>query len=444
MGRRITVYDNRSGTYEYMSRRELKEAKQIGRQMSLPSGHLSFAEEWKSVSGKWREDTKPIPTFVRSQTEISPEVNAFKTQVAKKMYGYSVSLPDDLKDLPKQFNYVLFENGIWEFVKNEIGIFAYQIDKREFPGLEKYEGTKFKMFVPKIPAQFLFQAISFFRDICDEARSLEAHLFLYWDSIRQNYFFICPLQAVTGVSVNWKLSDEQAKILKAPRYTCVLDIHSHNNMSISFSTTDDQDDVAHRIHAVVARINDLSPSIFLRTGGKDKWNLDIKIEDIFDLQEAKYSDILIPKMVYPPKWKRIIEYFIQNPFRVETRIFPSQFQSRPSESCWGGDIYWGPYDHHPHHRSGFYHQGNLFEEEPAMRSWEVNYALTKLEEDFFPIRREFITEAVEKLAKKFPRENLPVFLREICKTELEYVLKIIQEMLPKEIANPNTGETPNL
>ena len=57
-----------------------------------------------------------------------------------------------------------------------------------------------------------------------------------------------------------------------------MDIHSHNNMNAFFSRTDDRDEKAARVYAVVGRISSFFPEIKVRIANSrsfveiDPWN----------------------------------------------------------------------------------------------------------------------------------------------------------------------------
>lgn len=119
--------------------------------------------------------------------------------------------------------------------------------------------------LPRIPYALMEQAIGLFRTMMNKGkgrRSAEALVHIYWDKQEQRYFIHVPKQAVSCVSVDALLDNEE--LLDSDRYIHYADLHSHNRMPAIFSRTDDRDERATRVYMVVGRLDRYFPELTVR------------------------------------------------------------------------------------------------------------------------------------------------------------------------------------
>ena len=109
------------------------------------------------------------------------------------------------------------------------------------------------------------QALGLFRTMLHNGkgrRPAEALVHIYWDKREHQYFIHVPKQAVSSVSVDALLDNEE--LLDSGRYIHYADLHSHNRMPAVFSKTDDCDERATRVYMVVGRLDRYFPEITVR------------------------------------------------------------------------------------------------------------------------------------------------------------------------------------
>lgn len=111
----------------------------------------------------------------------------------------------------------------------------------------------------KIPKTFLDQIVAFFKAVMKENNgvNLEAQAFVIWNP-EMGYHIRIPEQTVSGSAVSYKWEN-----FVGPNDVVVLDMHSHNNMSAFFSSTDDRDDNGNcTISGVVGKLSTTCEMVF--------------------------------------------------------------------------------------------------------------------------------------------------------------------------------------
>lgn len=251
---------------------------------------------------------------VSTPKQLTAAQIALRDKIAATQFAYTTEVP---AEFTKPVTRILRGDGIWEVIKNGIGLFTYRVEDKEYLGLPTDLTPSFKMLLPKIPAKILYQTISFYKDVCRKFGTKEAHSYVYYDTKKKQYFAICIPQEVSGASVHARTDDKTSKALdENPRFILALDIHSHNNMGAFFSGTDDNDDVTTRCHMTIGRVNIERPDVVLRAGGYKKW-VTIEVTDIFDIES--YTNP-VPYTAYPPHWLRMTQRY-QVP---QTQISPPE------------------------------------------------------------------------------------------------------------------------
>lgn len=173
-----------------------------------------------------------------------------------KIVTYSIE--DVTKHMGNGFVDIVAKDGVYRVTETPIGIFSVQIrDNDELP----YWREGFAFTLPRIPTDILGQIYAFFRYYAQSQCEVMAQIF--WDAERKLYLAHIPKQVVTEVSIDL-LSDNEDRDVYL-NYTCVMDIHSHHDMRAFFSTTDDEDELATRLYAVIGRVS-TRPEMLLRYG----------------------------------------------------------------------------------------------------------------------------------------------------------------------------------
>lgn len=187
------------------------------------------------------------------------------------------------------YQYILAGNGV--FVRAETRFFTalLPVTACTVRGLKPLSHS-FHLHVPRMPARLLDTILSDARRARrpDEGRSTNGlnEVLYQFHHHGQTVHVKKPPQQATAVSVLAPGSNE-ANIL--------CDLHSHGNMSAFFSQTDDADEQAAKLYAVIGKL-DTAPEIRLRVGVYGYW-LSLPITAVFtgngpfkDLQEEKNHD----------------------------------------------------------------------------------------------------------------------------------------------------------
>jgi PRTRC genetic system protein A len=197
-----------------------------------------------------------------------------------------------------KFNtWVVDKKGTYLTVKNRVGEFTAQIEKKDNLGLLSLMEEKYKMYLPKVPESIYYQIQSLFIDIADEMGNAEAYVQVYYDIEKKEYFVFVPEQIVSGASVHYN-NKEGPNVENPERYIYALEIHSHNTMNAFFSGTDDADEKETRFYGVFGKIKDATPEFKLRFVVHGQ-KLLVNTDDVFDFKSSKAS--------YPEKWKENIK-----------------------------------------------------------------------------------------------------------------------------------------
>lgn len=228
----------------------------------------------------------------------------------------------------KPVKYIMSNEGqIFEMRSTDLGDFI--APAKEVKGVEKVE-VGFKLNIPKIPFKLLLQAVSFFRDVCDEFANDEAMLQYWYDTETGEFFAKCLEQTTNKVHVTF-VRDEELET--NPRYILVMDIHSHNNMQAFFSGTDDASEQQTRTYGVVGRLDLPIPEIKFRYSVEGTF-VEVQMHDLFEMptitrkveficdgveEEVAESDLSIfyPQIDYPKEWLEIIEEGKRNARRFD-------------------------------------------------------------------------------------------------------------------------------
>lgn len=150
------------------------------------------------------------------------------------------------------------DGRVYELRKTEMGDFVAPKDN-----VVDFQAVRagFTPALPLIPQSLFQQIISFFRCYMDNGQEFEALAHILWDREQEVFTVYIPPQQVFKARVNAELPRDR---FSEERYLHYADIHSHNSMAAKFSPTDDQDEKATRIYAVVGRLDKFLPEITVR------------------------------------------------------------------------------------------------------------------------------------------------------------------------------------
>ncbi len=221
--------------------------------------------------------------------KLVPKVTA---QSKGKMPAYKGVFPsfEEAEQSGKMIS--LFPSGdgnVYEMRKTEMGRFITPVS--ETNAIRKVRAG-FTPALPLIPAGVLLEILRFFKYMAHKG-SYEALANIYWDKQAEEFVVDIPEQKVSRVSVSSRLSDA----FDSGRYIHYMDIHSHNNMNAFFSKTDDHDEKAARVYAVVGKISGFFPEIKVRIANSRSF-VEIDPSVVFESVAAVRD--------FPEEWKNAI------------------------------------------------------------------------------------------------------------------------------------------
>lgn len=373
---------------------------------------------------------------------LNDKQKALITKLITSMREYTFTSPTN-EQLTKPMTWVIQGNGIWEITKNKIGIFKYQIEDLEFPGLPNKVIPEFQFLLPKIPAKIFLQIISFFRDIYDKYNGAEAHIYIYYDHVKNRYFSICMDQEVSGASAKVKVPEKISIALdENPRFSLVLDLHSHAMMGAFFSGQDDRDDQSLRLHGTLGKIKDIPPAFVLRAGLVNKYGKGTEIEPELLIESYKELDYTYTR--YPACWmNRVNKYTIQtiehlrhfkkeriNQDRWDRCRYKEDFTPYHYDFSYQTDLDYENWVQHESPRLNKGKQLDFFEDES---SWEYKFSkddiakLFWLEPTDIPIDEVEIFTIADEIISSMPEEKLVLFLAAVQANYLDFFPDLIEK-----------------
>ena len=186
----------------------------------------------------------------------------------------------------------LFPSGdgrVYEMRKTEMGRFITPVS--ETNAIQKVRAG-FIPALPLIPAESLFYILRFFKYMAHMG-SYEALANIYWDKQEEKFVIDIPEQTVTPTSVSGKISAEYS----SDRYIHYVDIHSHNNMNAFFSKTDNRDEKAARVYAVVGKISGFFPEIKVRIANS---------RSFVEIDPSVVFESIVSVRNFPKEWKSAV------------------------------------------------------------------------------------------------------------------------------------------
>ncbi len=211
---------------------------------------------------------------------VTPSVTAKKKGIATYK-GAFLSMRDAALS-GKAIVFVPSDDGnVYEVRSNAIGTFVAKADNVSILNRVR---AGFTPALPQIPHKILMQIISFFKSFVSYKSELEALAYIYWSADDKSYYVYIPKQQVSKLSVDSTLPE-----LDESKFTLVMEIHSHNTMRAEFSPTDNKDERATRLYAVIGRLDKFFPDIKVRfcVGGKF---VEIDPNEIFEGIDYEYPN----------------------------------------------------------------------------------------------------------------------------------------------------------
>lgn len=221
--------------------------------------------------------------------KLVPKVTA---QSKGRMPAYKGVFPsfDEAEQAGKMIS--LFPSGdgkVYEMRKTEMGQFITPVS--ETSAIRKVRAG-FTPALPLIPAEILFEVLRFFKYMAYKG-SYEALANIYWDKQAEEFVVDIPEQKVSRASVSGKIS----AAFDSGRFLHYMDIHSHNNMNAFFSKTDDMDEKAARVYAVVGRVSGFFPEIKVRIANS---------RSFIEIDPSVVFESVIAVRDFPEEWKSAV------------------------------------------------------------------------------------------------------------------------------------------
>lgn len=226
--------------------------------------------------------------------KLKPKVTAQSKGINSVAYKGVFATLEDAVSSDKVITFFPSKDGkVYEMRKNEMGGF---ITPSVGCDLLSDVQAGFIPALPLIPFDKLLIIVGFFRKIASDG-SNEALVNIYWDKRNEKFIIDVPKQTVSPVSVESVLSFKYDN----DRYVHYMDIHSHNQMNAFFSQTDNKDEKATRLYAVIGKVNQLYPEIKVRisNGGQhleiDPCIVFEKLNDHFEYAQKWFNQIIVKR-----------------------------------------------------------------------------------------------------------------------------------------------------
>lgn len=242
---------------------------------------------------------------------LKPKVTAQSKGKVSAYKGVFTSMEDAVAS-GKVITFIPARDGkVYEMRQNELGKFI-----TPSTGSDMLNDVKAGFFpaLPPIPYEHLLDVISFFRMMALKG-DYEALVNIYWDKEAENFITDVPEQTVTMVSVDSTANP----IYDNDRFVHYMDIHSHNKMKAFFSETDNKDEKATRVYAVLGNVLNYFPEIKVRiSNGGSFCEIDpgVVFEDFYyntDLASLWYEHIQFADFHDTEKTKKAFAKMINNP-----------------------------------------------------------------------------------------------------------------------------------
>ena len=226
--------------------------------------------------------------------KLVPKVTAQSKGVVSSSYKGVFASYDEADEGGKMLS--LFPSGdgkVYQMRKTEMGRFITPVS--ETSEIRRVKAG-FTPALPLIPAEKLLYILRFFKYMAHKG-NLEALVNVYWDKQDSCFVLDVPEQKVTRTSISSRISGK----FDSGRFIHYMDIHSHNNMNAFFSRTDDRDEKAARVYAVVGRISSFFPEIKVRIANS---------RSFVEIDPSVVFEGIVAAGDFPEEWKTAV--FLEN------------------------------------------------------------------------------------------------------------------------------------
>lgn len=270
---------------------ELDDGKRVSWTVEYGKITRSVADPKGTSIGKAKADIEASKEFLDSLKKskdknpvckVKPRVTAQSKGTATEYKGVFATL-EEAEEAGKMISIVPARDGrVYEIRDTEMGRFVTAADGC---GMLSDVRAGFTPALPPIPLKLMMQAYAFFRHYANDGSGSEALLNIYWDKEAQEFIADAPEQAVTGISVESRISEEYMH----DRYIHYMDIHSHKTMGAFFSAIDDHDEKATRLYTVIGRLDRPVPEIRTRISNGGRF-LEIDPDVVFEASAEPFPD----------------------------------------------------------------------------------------------------------------------------------------------------------
>ena len=204
--------------------------------------------------------------------KVKPRVTA-QSKGSSSYKGVFVNFDEAVKSGKLITLFPAKDGNVYEMRNTEMGRFITKATNNDI--LQEVKAG-FIPALPLIPLRHLLDILAFFKMMAQDGTK-EALANIYWD--KQDAVFITdiPQQTVSIFTVKGVINPAYDN----ERYIHYMDVHSHHTMPAFFSATDDADEKATRVYAVVGNILGFFPEIKVRISNGGKF-LDIEPGIVFE------------------------------------------------------------------------------------------------------------------------------------------------------------------
>lgn len=212
--------------------------------------------------------------------------------------------------------YIVGANGlVYQMMDMPFGRITIEADTVSTAEVVK-EGYEWK--IPKMPFQLLQQTVAFFKDVSKDFQEDEAMLQYWYHTKEERYEIVCLKQTTTKVSVVYAPDMEKAL---DKDWIKVFDIHSHNEMSAFFSTTDDRNEQPTGLYGVVGVVSKEVPDFGFRASFEGEFRT-LPVFALFEkptIADVRYTNgyQLFDGIDYPKEWMATIKAGKEDSVRKE-------------------------------------------------------------------------------------------------------------------------------
>jgi len=250
---------------------ELEDGKRVSWTVEYGKSIKTVADPKGTSIAKMKSDIETSKDFLDSLKKakdknpvckIKPKVTAQSKGTMSAYKGVYVNI-DEAEASGKLITLFPARDGnVYEMRNTEMGRF---ITKAANNDVMREVKAGFTPALPPVPLRQLQDIISFFKMMAKDGNN-EALANLYWDKQDEKFITDIPQQSVSMFAVKGQINPAYDN----DRYIHYMDIHSHNSMGAYFSATDDADEKATRVYAVVGNVLSYFPEIKVRisNGGK--------------------------------------------------------------------------------------------------------------------------------------------------------------------------------